>query len=594
MPIPLPTYGNFGGNGDNDAWVWADRYADFRGIPRPARDPSNVNFVLEAISHYGRMPRDDRDWAYFFHDVGSIPGDMLNNILNHIDMAQSIWDALLSDVYQLDLYHIFYGPASALFMTVIGIPYEIAREAYGLIAGFVSDTIDVIGGVISDIGGFFSDFGGMVGDFLGGVGDFLGDVISGLSDLIGGIVDRVGDIIRDIGDVIGDIVDRIFPVVIDLDGDGVELISSGDSNVIVDGERLGWISGDDGILAFDANGNGLVDGLAEISLVSLLAGATTDLEGLAGLDSNGDGIIDASDEAYGQLLVWRDLNGDGESTEDEIMTLAQAGVASIALSLNGDRFSDHGNQVFNTTSFVRTDGSTGSAWDVGLAAVDVITIDQSDPNVTIRTTADGFALIEVTGDQGADLTVSGGIGGAFVRGGDGADQLSLQLEGGVVVLAGNGDDQVLTGDADDVLSGGAGNDILVAGAGADVIEGGAGDDVLTGGTGADTLSGGAGRDIFVFSDALDSSRGHEDRILDFDASEDFIDLSWLDADSLTDGRQGLVWTNEAFSGLAGQARLSWDVAAGVTRFELDRDGDGVADFGFLLSGQVSSDAGWIL
>ena len=595
MPdVPLPPYGHFGGNGENDAWVWADRYADYLGIPHPARDVANLAFVLEAIEHFGRMPLDDFDWAYFLHDVGSIPGDMLNNILNHLTMAQNIWDALLSEVYQLDLYHLFYGPASALFMTLIGIPFEIAREAYEVISGFVGDTIDVIGGVISDIGGFFSDFGNAVGDFFSGIGDFLGDVISGLGDLIGDFIDRVGDILRGIGDAIGEIMDTIFPVVLDLDGDGVELISAVESDVVVNGERMGWVGADDGILAFDANGNGLVDGLDEISLVNLAVGAATDLEGLAGLDSNNDGVIDASDEAYGDLLVWRDLNGDGQSSADEVMTLAQAGVASISLALNGDRFDSQGNRIFNTTGFARADGSTGVAWDVGLTSVDLLEVQEASPGVAVTSTADGFSLIEVTSGEGAAVTVVGGSAGAFATGGAGDDRLELRLDGSVMVEARGGDDRVITGHAADMLSGGAGDDHLEAGRGDDLLSGGAGDDRLVGGEGADRLSGGAGQDVFVFDGLSESVSGSEDRLLDFDADEDFIDLSGLDANALLEGRQGLVWTSDAFSGSAGEARLTWDESTGVTLFELDSDGDGQADFAILIDGHVTSNDGWML
>ncbi len=590
MPIPLPTYGNFGGNGEHDAWVWADRYADFRGVPHPARDPSNLAFVLEAAQHYGRMPEDQFDWAYFLHDVGSIPDAMLSNILNHIAMAESVWDALLANVYGLDLYQIFYGPGAILLMTLVGIPFEIAREAYDLISGFVGDVIGGVGDIISDLGGFFSEFGGAVGDFFGGIGDFIGGVLSGLGDLIGDFIDRIGDIVRSIGEII----DTIFPVVLDLDGDGVELISAADSNVVVDGSHIGWVGAEDGILAFDANGNGLVDGLSEISLVSLAEGAQTDLEGLAGLDSNQDGVIDASDEGYSNLLVWRDLNGDGQSSADEVMSLAQAGIASIALGLNGNRFDSHGNRVFNTTEFVRTDGSRGAAWDVGLSSVAALSVRYLTDNVSVTATQDGFSLFEVVGDESASIEATGGTAGAFVRGGGGDDQVNVQFVGGVVVETGSGADVVTCGDADDALSGGDGDDVLSGAGGGDLISGGSGDDRLIGGQGADRLSGGDGHDVFVFTSVLDSAAGSEDRILDFDPANDFIDLSGLDADGLSEGRQGLIWIDDAFSGQAGEARLSYDEQSNQTRFEMDSDGDCRADFTFLMDGLVSQETGWIL
>lgn len=60
------------------------------------------------------------------------------------------------------------------------------------------------------------------------------------------------------------------PLVIDLDGDGVELVSLADSTAYfdlnVDGfaERTGWVSSDDGLLALDVNGNGQIDDNSEL------------------------------------------------------------------------------------------------------------------------------------------------------------------------------------------------------------------------------------------------------------------------------------------------------------------------------------------
>ncbi|QYO63415.1 type I secretion C-terminal target domain-containing protein [Leptolyngbya sp. 7M] len=67
----------------------------------------------------------------------------------------------------------------------------------------------------------------------------------------------------------------------------------------------------------------------------------------------------------------------------------------------------------------------------------------------------------------------------------------------------------------------AADDILVGGRRSDQLNGGAGNDMLIGGFGNDTLTGGAGRDRFVYETVRDRS----DRITDFSATEDVIDLS---------------------------------------------------------------------
>ena len=76
----------------------------------------------------------------------------------------------------------------------------------------------------------------------------------------------------------GDSGDSGKPVVLDLDGDGVELVALEDSTAFydIDGdgyrERVGWVSPDDGLLAYDKNGDGEISGRAELSFVDYVPG----------------------------------------------------------------------------------------------------------------------------------------------------------------------------------------------------------------------------------------------------------------------------------------------------------------------------------
>ena len=168
-----------------------------------------------------------------------------------------------------------------------------------------------------------------------------------------------------------------MPVVLDLDGDGIELIALSDSHVRFDvdcdraPDRVGWVSGDDGILALDRNGNGRIDDFSEISFRADFRGAGSDLEGLYAYDSDGDGFLTAADYRFDEFLVWRDLNANGHSEKKELFTLAELGIVAIDLERRNvkplDRDAD-ANQIVATSSFRTADGALHLVGDVALFA----------------------------------------------------------------------------------------------------------------------------------------------------------------------------------------------------------------------------------
>lgn len=136
------------------------------------------------------------------------------------------------------------------------------------------------------------------------------------------------------------------PIVMDLGHDGFDLGARGigvyfdvDANGI--GDRVQWLrrGGDEGFLALDRTGNGLVDDGSELfgnGTPLLLEGrpAPNGFVGLAQYDSrqlggNDDGLITDADAIWPQLRIWIDLNADGISTYDEMRTLRSLGINAL-------------------------------------------------------------------------------------------------------------------------------------------------------------------------------------------------------------------------------------------------------------------------
>ncbi|WP_245454858.1 VCBS domain-containing protein [Mesorhizobium sp. M3A.F.Ca.ET.080.04.2.1] len=149
----------------------------------------------------------------------------------------------------------------------------------------------------------------------------------------------------------------------------------------------------------------------------------------------------------------------------------------------------------------------------------------------------------------------------------------------------NGGDDVLYGNGGaDIILGMAGNDTLFGQDGNDTLNGGDGNDRLVGGVGADTLTGGLGADTFYYGSAISDSPVSvaNDTITDFVHGVDKIDLSSIDANTVSGGDQAFLFGG--FNAATVANSITWSEVGGNTIVRVDVNGNATADFQITLTG----------
>jgi Ca2+-binding RTX toxin-like protein len=339
------------------------------------------------------------------------------------------------------------------------------------------------------------------------------------------------------------------PILIDLDGDGVELAPRDMNFTLFDfdddgfAERTAWVGADDGLLMFDENSDGQITKAREIAFAKWLErDGVTDLEALAEIfDSNRDGVLNQFDDDWEGFGVWQDSNSDGVLDEGELRSLASLGITAIGLTYSSDTalvLSD-GSAIAGFIEVTRISADGGTETLLGADAA----LAHDDQGVRITTDVNGVTTYEFEAGEiehglaiaadavdtenhihlGVDGDADSGAasedpvqGGVMLAGLDlrsilGNDQAN-RIDG-----SGRSVDLVLAGaNGDDEIYGGAGADFLDGGAGDDLLAGNDGNDILFGGAGADKLFGGAGDDM-LFADAEDFAGGEVSGGEGFDA-----------------------------------------------------------------------------
>jgi Ca2+-binding RTX toxin-like protein len=210
---------------------------------------------------------------------------------------------------------------------------------------------------------------------------------SSLSPILQPIAKFIAELI---GVFTGMLTKPVSPLILDLDGDGVELTAlsgTGAAPVYWDidndgfGEASAWVKSDDGLLALDKNGNGKIDNHAELFGTSTKDGFSV----LKALDTNKDGRISAADADFAKLRVWRDLNQDGVSQANELFTLAKLGIASINVNAAKVDYSIAGNKVTHEASYTLTNGATRTIVDAWFNFDNVNSVYKGDYTLDPRT-----------------------------------------------------------------------------------------------------------------------------------------------------------------------------------------------------------------
>jgi hypothetical protein len=165
------------------------------------------------------------------------------------------------------------------------------------------------------------------------------------------------------------------PLVLDFAGNGMRFTSLKEGvlfDLDADGvlESVSWTEAgvDDSFLFIDLNENGIADDGAELftnytaqpalrragyskAVVDSLVPWLNGYDALAMLDrkelrGNRDGMVGTGDHFYKDLYLWNDVDHNGYSDEDEVISLKDAGIKALSLDLEDvDLYDEHGNWI---------------------------------------------------------------------------------------------------------------------------------------------------------------------------------------------------------------------------------------------------------
>ncbi len=209
------------------------------------------------------------------------------------------------------------------------------------------------------------------------------------------------------------------PIILNLDGTQIAITELSNSTKFIDSggdgleHRTAWAAAGNGVLFYDADGDGTISEKKEYVFTEWDPTATSDIEALrAYFDTNGDGVFDSSDDAWSDFKVLV-TNADGTYTAQ---TLAQLGITSIDLTADATSIElPDGSMITGQTTFTYADGTTGLVGDTTLASdaqgyrVERVESTDASGNLVVISSAYGadgqlaYAITSVTSPSGDSI-----------------------------------------------------------------------------------------------------------------------------------------------------------------------------------------------
>jgi VCBS repeat-containing protein len=375
-------------------------------------------------------------------------------------------------------------------------------------------------------------------------------------------------------------------------GDDVALGGAGNDNLVFVGSLTAAdvVNGGEGtdtlVLQGDYGALALTSNISFIENISILGGDNINF-GEPGTNRY-DYVLTTHDSNFAAGVQAR-ING-AALLADEDFTFDGSAETDASFVVYGGRGRDTllgglGNDIFFYAEerFASGDNVNGGAGYDGMFLRGNYTIDFNAPGYTgLFTNIENLTLTSATDERyarggGTEFDYKLTLSDAIVEAGQ-----SLTISGSLLTAS-----ESMTLDASQESDGSL---RLFGGKAGDTLRGGANADLIHGHLGADMLAGNGGADTFRYQDAAESTGAAMDRILDFAAGSDKLDLGRIDANAGAAGDQvfGFIGSS-AFSGSAGQLRAFEQ--NGTWFVEGDVDGDGAADLVIALTLQGSAPLG---